>query len=67
VVATVSWIVLLAASLVIELLSRRPGHYVASLSATGAWVATRVIGRAFLWGLWIFVGLHLFARYGIQR
>lgn len=66
-VATVCWIVLLAASLVIELCARRSGHHVASLSETGAWVARRVVGRALLWALWIFIGLHLFARYGVQH
>ncbi len=66
-VVTISWIVLLAASLLIELQSRRPGHHVASLSETGAWVARRVAGRALLWALWIFVGLHLFVRYGVQH
>jgi hypothetical protein len=67
VIATVGWIVLLAASLVIELLSRREPRRLASLPQTGDWVATRVIGRALLWLLWIFVGLHLFARYGVHR
>lgn len=64
---TIAWIVLLVASLLIELLSRRESSDVASLSQTGAWVATRVFGRAILWVLWLFVGLHLFARYGVQR
>jgi hypothetical protein len=67
VVATIAWIALLAASLVIELLSRREGHRVASLPQTGSWVAIHVLGRVILWLLWIFVGLHLFARYGVQR
>jgi hypothetical protein len=67
VVATTAWIALLGVSLVIELLSRRAKPQVASLSLTGAWVATRILGRVILWALWIFVGLHLFARYGVQR
>jgi hypothetical protein len=67
VLATIAWIVLLAASLIIELLSRRESSDVTSLSQAGAWVATRVFGRAILWVLWLFVGLHLFARYGVQR
>jgi hypothetical protein len=67
VTATIIWIALLAASLVIELYSRREGHYVASMPQTGAWVAARIFGRVTLWALWIFVGLHLFARYGVQR
>jgi hypothetical protein len=67
VTATSIWVALLAASLVIELLSRREGHHVASMPQTGAWVATRIFGRVILWALWIFVGLHLFARYGVQR
>jgi hypothetical protein len=67
VVATIAWIALLSASLLIELLARRERYDIASLSHAGAWVATRVVGRALLWILWIFVGLHLFARYGVQR
>lgn len=66
-IATVVWIALLATSLIIELASQRPAHGVASLPQTGAWVATRVLGRAILWALWIFVGLHLFARYGVHQ
>ena len=65
--ATITWIALLAASLVIEALSRRQSHHIASLSETGAWMATRVLGRALLWIFWIFVGLHLFTRYSVHR
>jgi hypothetical protein len=67
VIATITWIALLAASLIIELASRRSGRHVASLPQTGAWVARPVLGRVLLWALWIFVGLHLFARYGVHR
>jgi hypothetical protein len=67
VIATTAWIALLVASVIIELLSRRQKHQVASLSQAGAWVATNFLGRVILWALWIFVGLHLFARYGVQR
>ena len=48
-IATITWIALLAASLVIELCSRREGHRVASLPQTGAWVAIHVLGRVILW------------------
>ncbi|HEY1761334.1 MAG TPA: hypothetical protein VGG17_01965 [Acidimicrobiales bacterium] len=65
--ATIAWIALLEVSLVIELRSRRDGRHVASLPQIGAWVAIRVLGRVIFWMIWIFVGLHLFARYGIDR
>jgi hypothetical protein len=64
---TIAWIVLLAASLVVELVSRRHPQRVATLEQTGARIATSVLGRAILWSAWIFVGVHLFARYTIQR
>jgi hypothetical protein len=67
VIATIAWIALFAGCLVVEVYSRRDGHHVASLPQTGAWVARRVLGRAFLWLCWLFVGLHFFARYGVRH
>lgn len=64
---TIAWIALLVAALVAELLSRRESHRVSSLCEIGARIATHVLGRALLWLMWIFIGVHLFARYGVHR
>lgn len=65
--ATIGWIVLLVASVATEVVSRLVPRHVSSLERTAARIATRVSGRALLWALWIFVGLHLFARYTLAR
>jgi hypothetical protein len=64
---TIAWIVLLAATVVIEVVSRRRLQRVATIEQTGARLATWVLGRVVLWLAWIFVGLHLFARYTIPH
>ena len=66
-IVTIAWIVLLAASVAIELVSRRYPERVATIEQTGARIATRLLGRAVLWIAWIFVGVHLFARFTIPR
>ena len=60
---TVCWLMLLALGLLIELFSRLGRTATPSLIRTGALVARSVVGRLFLLVFWIFVGLHLFARY----
>jgi len=60
---TVSWIALLGAGLVLELASRLGAVRTPNLAQTGAFVATRVVGRVALLLFWVFVGVHLFTRY----
>lgn len=66
-IVTIAWIALLVASVAIELVSRRHPQRVATIEQTGARIATRLLGRAVLWIAWIFVGVHLFARYTVPR
>jgi len=61
--ATVCWLILLALGVLIELLSRLERITTPTLNRTGALAARSVVGRLFLLAFWIFVGLHLFARY----
>ena len=60
---TVCWLILLASGVLIELLSRLGRISTPTLNRTGAVIARSVVGRLFLLAFWIFVGLHLFARY----
>jgi hypothetical protein len=64
--ATTVWIVLLVASALLELVARLHPR-VSTIERAGARLATRVAGRVALWAVWIFVGLHLFARYTLPR
>jgi Family of unknown function (DUF6186) len=66
-IGTVLWIVLLAACILIELLARRFPSRGATISQFGVAIASRRLGRIVLLLLWIFVGVHLFARYTIPR
>ena len=59
------WTALLVATIAIEGLSRLGLIRSATLSRMGALIATRTWGRLVLMLLWMFVGLHLFARYTI--
>jgi high-affinity nickel permease len=63
--ATIGWLVLLGLSVAIEAASRLRAGSTATLARLGAVIATRVSGRVVLILLWVFVGLHLFARYTI--
>jgi hypothetical protein len=66
-IGAVLWFVLLGACLAIEVLARlRPKRF-ATLAQFGMNVASRGVGRFILVLLWIFVGVHLFARYTIPR
>jgi hypothetical protein len=62
---TIGWIVLLVACALIELLARRPQSRASTLSQFGALIASRMSGRVLLTLAWVFVGVHLFARYTI--
>lgn len=61
------WIALLFAVVIVELWSRKHPERFSSLSRTGALLASRLPGRVVLVVLWVFVGLHLFARYTIPK
>jgi hypothetical protein len=63
--ATIGWLVLLGLSAAVEVASRLRAGPTATLARAGAMIATRVSGRVILMLLWVFVGLHLFARYTI--
>lgn len=65
--ATVGWLVLLGASILVEVLARFRSTRIPTLVQLGATLASRVPGRVLLILLWIFVGFHLFARYTIPR
>ncbi|MGC2486305.1 MAG: hypothetical protein WA359_08690 [Acidimicrobiales bacterium] len=63
-IVTVIWWVLIGAGVVLEVVARARPNTLASLPRVGAWVARSIPGRVVLWMGWIFVGVHLFARYG---
>jgi hypothetical protein len=60
---TACWLIVLALGVLIEVLSRLGRITTPTLNRTGALVARSVVGRLCLLAFWIFVGLHLFARY----
>jgi hypothetical protein len=62
---TVGWLFLLVVGVLVEVLARREPSRISTLSQLGAFFATRVAGRVLLTLLWLFIGLHLFARYTI--
>ncbi len=59
---TVLWLALLGAGVTIELVARTQRR-TATLSRFLQSIAARGVGRAALLAFWLFVGLHLFARY----
>lgn len=63
--ATIGWLVLLGLSAAVEVASRLRAGPTPTLARVGAVIATRFSGRVILILLWVFVGLHLFARYTI--
>jgi len=66
-IGNILWFVLIGASVVIELLARRIPTRFATLTQFLVNVASRRAGRFLLLLLWVFVGVHLFARYTIPR
>jgi hypothetical protein len=66
-IVTATWIALLVACVALELAAHRPGSRIATLRQLGAKLAARVPGRALLWAVWVFIGVHLFTRYTIPR
>jgi hypothetical protein len=61
--ATIGWLALLGASILIEAYGRFRSSKTSSLARLGAVLATRIPGRVVLLLIWVFVGVHLFARY----
>lgn len=62
-VGTILWLILLGATVTLELVARWRDSKVATLPRVIEAAATPLVGRVILFGFWIFVGLHLFARY----
>jgi hypothetical protein len=66
-IGNVLWFVLLGASVAVEVLARLYPQRFATLTQFGTKVASHLAGRLLLVLLWVFVGVHLFARYTIPR
>lgn len=66
-IVSVVWWVLIGASVIMELVARVRPQLIAPLSRLGAQLARVLPLRVVLWAGWIFVGLHLFARYTLPR
>jgi hypothetical protein len=62
-IGTICWLLLLGASIGVELFARVRTTSTTTLARTGSLLATRISARVLLVLLWAFVGLHLFARY----
>jgi hypothetical protein len=65
--ATAIWLALLVVCAIIEILGRLRPSRVSILSRALSMLARRTSGRVVLILLWLFVGLHLFARYTIPH
>jgi hypothetical protein len=66
-IGTIAWLILLGACVVIELLARRYPTKISTLSLFGATLSSQWVARVILVLFWVFVGVHLFARYTIPR
>jgi hypothetical protein len=64
---TVLWWVLIGAGAAFELAARVRPTLIAPLARVGARLASNLPLRVALWAGWIFVGVHLFARYTLSR
>jgi hypothetical protein len=64
---TALWWVLIGAGAAFELVARIRPTAIAPLAHLGARLASNLPLRVALWAGWIFVGLHLFARYTLPR
>lgn len=64
---TAIWMALVAAGALIEVLVRLHFTHASTLLRTASMLAIRIPGRAILILLWVFVGLHLFARYTVPN
>jgi hypothetical protein len=63
--AAAIWWALLGAAVLIEVVARFRPARVSTLDQAAALVAGRIPGRVILMAFWVFVGVHLFARYTI--
>ncbi|MHB2027464.1 MAG: DUF6186 family protein [Acidimicrobiales bacterium] len=62
-----AWIALLFVVVSLELLARaRPGA-ISTITEFVALLSSRTLGRVLLYLVWVFVGVHFFARYTIPR
>jgi len=59
------WVVLAILAFVLDLLGRARWGRSAGAGAVLAWCAMSLPGRLLLACLWVFAGVHLFARYGV--
>jgi len=66
-VGTTIWIALLAAGVLLEVFGWLRPNRVSTLSRATAMIEQRIAGRVILIALWIFIGVHLFARYTIPH
>jgi hypothetical protein len=66
VLATIGWIAFLGALGVLEIIDRSTHRFVGPSRLTQL-LAQRAPGRWILFVIWVFVGLHLFARYTVVR
>ena len=62
---TTPWIVLVAVAVVLDLAGRARWGRSAGAGSLLTLFASRLPGRLLLAGLWVFAGVHLFARYTI--
>jgi hypothetical protein len=67
VIVSIVWWVLIAASVIMELLARARPSLIPPLSRVGARLARVLPLRVVLWVAWIFLGLHFFTRYTLPR
>ena len=65
--ATAIWLALLVACAVIETIGYLRPTRVSRFSRATSMLARRTSGRALLMLLWVFVGIHLFARYTLPH
>ena len=66
-IATVIWLLLLVACVLIDLIGRLHPARVSTLNRATSMVARWTSGRVLLFLLWVFVGFHLFARYTVPH
>ncbi len=62
---TLSWVAIAGAAVVWETVCRTGRRRSPDISRTGAMLARRLPWRIVLAATWIFVGVHLFARYSV--
>lgn len=66
-IGRVGWAVLAAAVVLLVVCGSRPRSMVASAATILAWLRAHPLGRLALFGVWVFLGIHFFARATIAR